>query len=682
MSFPTGILAKLMITLAALAAVSAIASGSPDTAAQHAKRMAWWTDARFGMFIHWGLYAVPAGNWGDKRNYGEWIREEAHIPVKEYEKFEGQFNPTKFDANLWAKMAKDAGMKYVVITTKHHDGFNLFKSKYSDWSIAHTPFNRDVMKELSTAVRKQGLTMGWYHSIMDWHHPDYLPRRSWEGADRPADGADMDRYIQYLHNEVSQLLTDYGPIGVMWFDGEWENTWTPRYGKDLYDLCRKLQPNVIVNNRVSPGRDGIEDASLKAGDYGTPEQFIPPTGLPGQDWETCMTMNGHWGYNAYDTDWKSSRTLIRNLVDIASKGGNYLLNVGPRADGTFPSEAVARLHDIGKWMKVNGESIYGTKASAFDNLTWGRSTTKRRGNRTTLYLQVFNWPKNGLLTVPGIANRPVGARILGRGRTGVKRVGADLAISLPTTAPDANATVVALTIEGDPVIYKAPIIAAPTQLVVNPVMATITVPTGIEVRYTLDGSVPDGKSPRYSGPVSIGKAATLRAASFVGAKRVSGVTESRFVTARAMAAVSPGETPSTLKRETFSGTWNQVPNFDRLTASETDFVSAIVPPMSSEQPIEKTGFRYSGFITVPEDSVYLFNLSSDDGSKLWIDGRLVVDNDGLHGATTKSGSVPLAKGAHRIRLDYFNATGGAALTLTWGKPGEKAHEISPEEISH
>src|SRR5579862_8775374 len=323
----------LCVLLLILSMVAAWASGDSDKD----QRMKWWREARLGMFIHWGLYSIPAGKWGDHTNYGEWIREEAHIPVGEYEQFRDQFNPVKFDAEKWVKMAKDACFKYIVITTKHHDGFCLFDSKYTDWDIAHTPFKRDIMKEMADACHRQGIKICWYHSIMDWHEPDYLPRRSWEEADRPADGANFDRYVDHLRNQVTELLTNYGPIGVMWFDGQWESTWSDKYGKPLYDLCRKLQPNVIVNDRVSQhGNEVLDSDSETLGDFTTPEQYIPPTGLPGVDWETCMTMNDHWGYNAYDPAWKTNETLIRNIVDVASKGGNYLLNIGPMSNGEFP----------------------------------------------------------------------------------------------------------------------------------------------------------------------------------------------------------------------------------------------------------------------------------------------------------------------------------------------------------
>ncbi|AIE85759.1 alpha-L-fucosidase [Fimbriimonas ginsengisoli] len=688
-----------MISLALLAATAALAP-SNDTPAQHDARMKQWKEARFGMFIHWGLYSIPAGKWGKGTGYGEWLREEAHVPVTEYEKLQSQFNPVKFNADEWARMAKDAGMNYVVITTKHHDGFNLFPSKYTDWSVKNTPFHRDIMKELSTAVRKKGMTMGWYHSIMDWHHPDYLPRRSWETADRPADGADMDRYVEYLHNEVRQLLTDYGPIGVMWFDGEWESTWTPKYGKALYDLCRSIQPKIIVNNRVSPGRNGVEDATLKAGDYGTPEQFIPATGLPGQDWETCMTMNDHWGYNAADKNWKSSKTLIRNLVDIASKGGNYLLNIGPRSDGTFPPEAVSRLRDMGKWMRVNGDSIYGTTASSFDSLPWGRSTTKRLGKATNLYLHVFDWPSDGRLVVPGIANKPLTAinmpgfdissqapQVGNLSRKGatlpVSRVGSDLVIKLPPKPLDPNVSVIELVVEGAPVIYRPPVITADSEILVGSTHARIASPSpSFQVRYTLDGSAPTASSPLYRGPIAISRSTGLRAATFLGAKRVSSVVEKEF---RAVAP-APAESVTGLEPglwvETFSGDWEKLPDFDTLTPRNRELATGLSIPMNGKVPDEKVGQRYAGYLNVPQDGVYRFALSSDDGSKLLIDGKLIVDADGLHSDTTFNGEAALAKGPHKVTITWFNGTGGSALGLKWGRAGSPLHALSSGDIGH
>jgi alpha-L-fucosidase len=424
------------------------------TREQRDSRMAWWRDARFGMFIHWGLYAVPAGEWKKETDHAEWILETAQIPVEEYEKFAAQFNPVEFDAKEWVKIAKEAGMKYIVITSKHHDGFCLFDSQLTDYDVKDaTPFKRDILKELSEECHRQGIKICWYHSIMDWHHPDYLPRRNWER--RSSAGADYDRYVEYLKGQVRELLTDYGEIGVMWFDGEWEDTWTEERGFDLYKYVRSLQPNIIINNRVGKGRAGMAgtyDPETAVGDFGTPEQEIPATGL-GYDWETCMTMNDHWGYNKHDNNWKSTEDLIRKLVDIASKGGNFLMNVGPTAEGLFPQPSVERLRAIGEWMRVNGESIYGTTASLFEKLEWGRSTTKGK----KFFLHVFDWPKDGKLSLPGLISRAKTAYLLAdpQATLDVSYQEDSAFISLPEKAPDPVASVIVLEFEQQPEVVQS-----------------------------------------------------------------------------------------------------------------------------------------------------------------------------------------------------------------------------------
>ena len=414
-----------------------------ETQAQVDQRMAWWREARFGMFIHWGLYAVPAGEWKDKTNHAEWILTTAQIPVAEYEQFGGQFNPVKFNAADWVRMAKEAGMKYIVITSKHHDGFSLWDSKVSDYDVMDfTPFKRDILRELTDECRRQGMRMCFYHSIMDWHHPDYLPRRGWET--RSSAGADFNRYVNYMKEQVRELVLGYDP-GVLWFDGEWEDTWDHKRGLELYNYVRALKPDIIINNRVDKGRGGmggIHDAAQFAGDFGTPEQEIPGTGLGGYDWETCMTMNNHWGWNKNDKNFKSTEDLIRKLIDIASKGGNFLLNIGPQADGTFPAESIERLAGIGKWMERNAESIYGTSASMFSDLVWGRSTTK--GNK--IYLHVFDWPPEGELEISGLITPVTRAYLLERPEDYLV-VASDqgsLVVSLPTAAPDSTASVIVL----------------------------------------------------------------------------------------------------------------------------------------------------------------------------------------------------------------------------------------------
>jgi len=418
------------------------------------ERMGWWRDARFGLFIHWGLYAVPAGTYKGERikGIGEWIMNNAKIPVAEYEKFAGQFNPIGFNANEWVRIAKNAGMKYIVITSKHHDGFCLWDSKVSNYDIMDaTPFKRDILKELAAACKKQGVKLCFYHSIMDWHHPDaqapFYPNYNDTNKSNP----NFDRYVEnYMKPQLAELVTNYGPLGVLWFDGEWIKDWTEPKGQDLYAYVRGLQPSILINNRVGKGRQGMEGLSKSekdAGDFGTPEQQVPATGLPGVDWETCMTMNDTWGFKSYDDNWKSTEQLIQTLVDVASKGGNFLLNVGPTPEGLIPDASVARLQGMGQWMAVNSESVYGTTASPFGRPEWGRCTAK--GNQR--YLHVFQWPANGRLTVPVAGATVERAYLLAdkKAKLSVVTDADKVTISLPNQAPDAIDSVVVLVLKNN-----------------------------------------------------------------------------------------------------------------------------------------------------------------------------------------------------------------------------------------
>jgi len=407
--------------------------------------LGWWREARFGMFIHWGLYSILAGEYGGRTDYAEWIRNNAHIPLAEYDRLVARFNPTRFDADRWVSLAKEAGMGYVTITTKHHDGFCLLDSRLTDFCVRSTPFKRDIMREMADACRRQEIRQCWYHSIMDWHHPDYLPRRDWEAETRSAEGARYARYLEYLHGQVTELLTNYGDIGVMWFDGQWEGSWTHEMGRVLYQKCKTLQPNVIVNNRV----EGWSPVPITdpLGDFRTPEQEIPATGWPGVDWESCITMNGNWGYNSHDHDFKSVAQLIGLLVETASKGGNLLLNIGPRSDGSFPDESVERLQAIGTWMAVNGSAIHGTTASPFTHARF-RATSKP--NRLNLFLT--EWTTDGL-EVPGLRTPIRKAYLLADQEQRPLRVsneGPGAIISLPPTPPDPVCSVVVLEFEGTP----------------------------------------------------------------------------------------------------------------------------------------------------------------------------------------------------------------------------------------
>jgi alpha-L-fucosidase len=451
---------SLLAALLSCANISAAADYMDETPAQHDARMNWWREARFGMFIHWGLYSEAAGEWDGQTTTGagEWIMNDMKIPLSQYAKLVPRFNPVKFDAAQWVRIAKDAGMKYIVITSKHHEGFGMYRSALTDWCIASTPFPRDPLKELAAACRAQGLTFCLYHSIMDWHNPEYAPRKSWNDIDE--NPPDFDRYDAFLKGQLKELLTGYGRIGVLWFDGQWENTWTYDRGADLYNYVRALQPNIIVNDRVGTTQ-ALQPGQRRYGDYKTPEQTIPPNGFgPGVDWETCMTMNDTWGYKQSDHDWKSTKTIVRNLIDCASKGGNYLLNVGPTGEGLIPTTSIQRLQETGLWIKANGEAIYGSSASPFARqLPWGRCTQKTAGGVTTLYLHVFQWPADGKLTVPGLRNKAKSASVLvSRKRVPTASSENGLVLSLPLQAPDALSSTVVLRLQGAPDIESMPIL--------------------------------------------------------------------------------------------------------------------------------------------------------------------------------------------------------------------------------
>jgi alpha-L-fucosidase len=412
--------------------------------------MAWWREARFGMFIHWGLYAVPAGEWKGRRTeeIGEWIMKNLRIPISEYETLVPRFNPVKYDAREWVRIARDAGMKYIVITSKHHDGFALFDSKVSGYDVMATPFKRDILKELAQACREAGIRLGFYHSILDWHHPDA------QGAAFPdyekKKNPNWSRYVEsYMKPQLDELLTGYGPLAVLWFDGDWVVEWSDDQGRALYASLRARQADLIINNRIGAGRQGMKGMSKEgsfAGDFGTPEQEVPPTGLPGVDWESCMTMNDTWGFKHFDHDWKSTEKLVRTLIDIASKGGNFLLNVGPTAEGVIPAPSVERLSGMGRWLRVNGEAIYGTGASPVAAPAWGRIT--RKPGR--LYLHVFDWPVSGTLSLR-LPATPSKAYLLAdstRKPLAAQLEGGLVTIIVPATAPDPVASVVVLEVNG------------------------------------------------------------------------------------------------------------------------------------------------------------------------------------------------------------------------------------------
>jgi alpha-L-fucosidase len=430
------------------------------------QRMQWWREARFGLFIHWGVYSVPAGSWDGRQigGIGEWIMNRAKIPVADYQRMAKQFNPVNYDPDAWVKMAKNAGMKYIVITSKHHDGFALFETKASKWNVVDaTVYGKDLLKPLAEACKKYGIRLGFYYSqAQDWNNPGgsaarKLTKEGWANPDSVIIDAytkehnghwdpeqEKETFAQYIDNvavpQVKELLTNYGDVAVLWWDTP--TNMTDDAATKLQSLLT-LQPAIITNDRLK--RPNF------AGDHKTPEQRIPNLkDLDGSDWETCMTMNGTWGFKSYDHDYKTPETLIRNLLDIASKGGNFLLNVGPTNLGEFPPESVDILAKMGQWMKINGEAVYATKASPWGLFEWGRCTKKETKEGTSLYFSVFEWPADGKLEISNFKNKISSARLLADGKklkTSVSKDGV-LTIVLPSKAPDPIASVIKVIVSG------------------------------------------------------------------------------------------------------------------------------------------------------------------------------------------------------------------------------------------
>jgi alpha-L-fucosidase len=365
-------------------------------------RMEWFRDAHFGMFVHWGLYSVAEGIWNGKdyaTNGGaaEWLQNAANVPADVYAKtLTPLFRPKKDFAREWARMAKDAGCRYVIFTSRHHEGFALHDSKTTTFDGMDVT-GRDLAREIINALHEQGLRVGIYFSLLDWHHPDaYVEHGLPAPGNVKNEDRDNSKYVEYMYQQAEELFSNYGPVDVVWWDYSSEEIQGEKWGaRKLVAMVKAHQPNIIMNNRLYAFEKNSQFTRAN-GDLVTPEQHIPETGFKGMDWESCMTMNGTWGYSRNNQNWRTPRELIRNMADIVSKGGNYLLNVGPMGDGTVPARSIELMHSIGQWMRVNGESIYGTRANTIGRVAWGRITT--RPGRS--YLHVFNWPADGRLHVP------------------------------------------------------------------------------------------------------------------------------------------------------------------------------------------------------------------------------------------------------------------------------------------
>ena len=408
---------------AALAGAVQKISGAPQAAAAPAidpdreRRMKWWHEARFGMFIHWGLYSTQGRH--------EWVMENEGIPVAEYEQFAKIFKPEPNAARVWAKLAKQAGQKYMVMTTKHHEGFCLFNSKLTDYCAPKQGPGRDLVAEYVEAARAEGRRVGFYYSLMDWHHPD--------GARCATDEQARRRFVDYIHGQIHELLTNYGKIDVLWYDVSWPLDAKGWESEKMNRMVFQLQPDIIVNNR-----------NALDGDFATPEQRIQ---ADKRAWESCMTMNDSWGYQKADDNWKTPRTVIRNLITCSHSTGNYLLNIGPKPDGSIPPDSVRILTAVGKWMDRNGQSIYQTERCQPGRSDYASFT--RLGN--TLYMHVYFWPGE-TVTIGGLTNKVQSARLLATGRA-VKfdqdqfRV---RFVNLPAAAPDEPVTTIAIECDGEP----------------------------------------------------------------------------------------------------------------------------------------------------------------------------------------------------------------------------------------
>lgn len=641
---------------------------------QPSDKMDWWKEARFGMFIHWGLYSIPAGEWnGTRTKIGEtveWIQSYMKLPVADYRKLAEGFNPTLFDADEFVRTAKDAGMKYIVLTSKHHEGFAMFKSSDPFNVVDATPYKKDIVGALAEACKKQGMHFGLYYSqAQDWNHPGGA---ACSGHWDPAQDGSFDKYLDEVAvPQINEILTRYQPE-ILWWDTPCEMT-KERAAKFSPIVARF--PNLIVNNRLC---EGI------AGDLETPEQFIPATGFPGRNWESCMTMNTTWGYSSWDHNWKSSEVLVRNLIDIASKGGNYLLNVGPTSEGLIPDASIERLKEIGAWLKTNGEAIYGTSASPFKRLDWGRCTIKKAGGKNLVYLHIFDLPEDGILWIPGLSIRVSDAYPLKNRNLKLKaeNAGNYVKIDVSSIEKERFATVVTLETMDEVVVYNAPEINAEYSIFTDKASFTITsdVP-GCMIRYTTDGTVPTHESALAEGVNTVRAAASIvvKALCFKDGKAVSGVSDMLLTKAEIVPAVHKPHTQPGLRYGYFEGSWGQLPDFATLKNSGSGTVLNI--DLSAKKQNHDYGMVFSGYLMVPETGVYQFQLSSNDGSKMIISGR-ELPNDGLHGLEEKSLDIALARGLHPVEIQYFQAGGGDILKLEWKSKGMERCPVGSSFLVH
>ncbi|WP_433175498.1 alpha-L-fucosidase [Actinoallomurus sp. CA-150999] len=550
-------------------------------------RTAWWRDGRFGMFIHFGDYSNWEGEYtrpdGTVCRDAEWIKRNCDIPMAEYEQKAATFNPKDFDAKAIVAAAKSAGMRYIVITSKHHDGYAMWPTKQNTWNLRdHSSFdkNRDILAELKKAADAAGIKLGLYYSIWDWHDPDFA--------------SDFPKYKQRMYGQLKELIDNYHPA-LLWFDGDWNtdnptNNWSPRDGEDLESYLHGLDPKLITNNRV--GKRRVTD-----GDYGTPEQTIPDAPVDGQPWESCMTINDHWGYARYDTNWKSGPTLIHNLLATSSRSGDYLLNVGPDSLGRVPADAVQRLQAIGDWSGTAGQGAAVYQAGypgVVAEPNWG--TVSRHGN--DLYASVFQWPGAGrplhlTATAPFTVKN---AQVLGSDqKVTVTKAGDGYDITPSGNATNASATVIELSI-------------APQD------------------------------------PAAPGTGTGLKAEIF--------------------------------DNDQLSGT-PKVTRTDPSINYAWRFLGSPAPSI----PSDHFGTRWTGFIQPRYSETYQFTTVSDDTARVWIDGRLIIDDTTPHGPQVDKGGITLQAGRkYSIRVEHTEQTGEAYMKLLWSSPNTQQQIVPTQQL--
>lgn len=638
-------------------------------------RIQWFIDEKFGMFIHWGVYSDPAGEFRGEQipgAYAEWIMFDGKIPVEVYEReIAAKFNPTEFNADEWVRLASQAGMKYLVITAKHHDGFAMYHSEVDQYNIVDfTPFDRDPMKELAEACEKYGVRFCFYYSqSIDWHHP-HGHGNNWD-----YDPAEKD-FAKYLEEksfpQVRELLENYGPIDLMWFD-------TPtainrEQSRALIDLVHSIQPQTVISGRV--GHHG-------EGDYREMgDNFLPrPNEVLEAPWGTSATMNHSYAYKKRDTDWKCSTTLIQNFIDVVCKGGTYLLNVGPTGAGIIPQESVERLEDMGRWMEVNSEAIYYTRpyTTSYDG-EFVRFNQSKDGEY--LYAFLFKWPGEELKLETVRLKDGSKIEMLGSDLDFAWSQDAErLAISMPHELQDPDKR----PCEHVWVLKMRPTgtVALPTIRRIDdrsaPDLATIEIRAeeGAIVRYTLDGRTPGLDAQLYKGPFYIENHARIRARAFksgLGSSQIARMDKK--IGSAAALDLNRDELVNGVEFEFYEGAWSKVPDYDAMVPVEQG-----TKEYFRIRRRDNYGMRFTAFIDIPADGNYSFYTRSDDGSLLYINDFLVVDNDGLHGAEElKGGEISLNKGFHKLVVDYFERLGSEALYVKYKGPGDTEPKLIREDM--